>query len=977
MVVINHKLPANAVEVTVEKITNPNKILIRDVTHVAEKLKLITEKLKVVAKKYKKSEDNVNDKPLAVGTLTIIDRNTPDGINLPAWYSRAIITGFNYDTLKYSAFLVDYGVTFKLCRQAFIVITQDDIPDQYLTESVSLYKIIPAMIKSCNDDGVDLLAKKTWCPEAIDLAKQLISASRKCYFELSAIGRTGKKYGELYLIIENQIILLRKALVKAHTAIFVNEDLLDVKSSDNSFSSAKSISSPALDSGNNTDSNSTSASVNSVAQRVGFEEVLVSSNESCNRLTDIASAKFTKNIHHALNKLSVRRLRNIQSYMWPAINKGLDVMAVAPTKSGKTFGYVAPIANMIVTTRQYQEDGQPMALILCPSSKEVLYIKEHFRLILSDFSDIKIIGAFNGCEYRSITAQVYNGCHIFIATPAFLFRYLEDKNSGAPVKFSSINHLVIDHLDDLLLKHVDTLIPLLKKYTPFGKKKAQSSRLMALQTIAVARQWSSLLGTFTKNAFKNPFYCIGSFADATIFCGIQLRTRSILKAQKLVKTEELLEKNYLLVKTMIVCAEGDEAHELNNYLSSKNIRTLYVPEDVVRAEIVDAKGQWDRGIAGNYEVLICTDRALPILEVTDVDWLIHYSIAVPTKSTFLFRFSTLMTNLRKKSPTTEVTIFIDETNDIQLRSILNLVERSGYKLSAEQKNAFERVYVNLERQKKNYPICDNIKAFGNCEKGNACTFRHCFIAEVDTPMTPVTIGDKVKMTITYVHDATHFSAKIQEYTDSQGNKHMVSAAAHVEIESKVYQYFAAMRNRRKCHTVEVGGIYGYDERLDEYCRVQIINVVKKNDDGKPLVVDLRNIDSGYVYAHQNVSRLREMPKELAEAPAHIVEVFLANISPYDKEIEWNVRANKCTMSWFTEQLEAPCTSLRGTVVLHFGNTLWVDPLEVRMQISIANKELHKSSLKDHLIKKKYGVANDDHIKILKKMCSYADMMELE
>lgn len=62
-----------------------------------------------------------------------------------------------------------------------------------------------------------------------------------------------------------------------------------------------------------------------------------------------------------------------------------------------------------------------------------------------------------------------------------------------------------------------------------------------------------------------------------------------------------------------------------------------------------------------------------------------------------------------------------------------------------------------------------------------------------------------------------------------------------------------------------------------------------------------------------VSRLREMPKELAEAPAHIVEVFLANISPYDKEIEWNVRANKCTMSWFTEQLEAPCTSLRGTV----------------------------------------------------------------
>lgn len=147
-----------------------------------------------------------------------------------------------------------------------------------------------------------------------------------------------------------------------------------------------------------------------------------------------------------------------------------------------------------------------------------------------------------------------------------------------------------------------------------------------------------------------------------------------------------------------------------------------------------------------------------------------------------------------------------------------------------------------------------------------------------------------------------------------------------------------------------------------------------------------------------VSRLRELPQELAEAPAHIVEVFLANVSPYDKEIDWNVRANQASKSWFTEHLEAPCTSLRGTVsifdkillihflliifftfqvVLHFGNTVWVDPLEVRMQISIANKELQKSSLKDFLIKKKFGVANDNHIKTLRKMCNYADMLELE
>ncbi|CAD6216331.1 GSCOCG00004484001-RA-CDS [Cotesia congregata] len=975
MVVINHKIPPHAVEVTVEKLTHPSKILIRDVNNVEEKLKAINEKLIVIAQKYRKTEENVNYNSIPLGSLVITNRDTPDGIDLPAWYSRALIIGYDHDTLKYAAFLVDYGVKFDLCRQALIVIPKDAIPNHYLTEMVSLYRIIPAIIKSNNEDFVELLAKKTWCPETIDLAKQLICASKKCYFEALASGNSGKKYGELYLIIENQIIMLRKALVKAHRAILVNNDLLEVKSSD-SFTSVKSFSSPIVDSDNKSDSNNTSASINSVAQRVGFEEILVSGNEQCTRLHDIASAKFTRHVHQALNKISVRKVRNLQSYMWPAISKGLDVMAVGPARSGKTFGFIAPIANMIIKTRQYQEDGQPMALILCPSAKEVLYTKEHFRLLLSEYSDIKIIGAFNGCEYRSITAQIYNGCHIFIATPAFLFRYLEDKDNCAPVKFNSINHLVIDHLDDLLTKHLDSLMLLLKKYTPFEKQKSQTSRLMALQIIAVARQWSRVLGTFTQKFFNNPFYCIGSFADATIFCGIQLRTRSILKENKLVKTEELLDKHYKLVKTMIVCAEGEEARELNDYLVSKGIRTLYVSEEMVRAEIGDIKQCWDREISGNYGVLICTDKPLPTLEITNVDWLIHYSIAVPTKSIFLFRFSTLMTNLQKKSTSTEVTIFIDESNDIQLRGILNLVERSGYKLSAEQKNAFERVYVNLERQKKAHPICDGIKAFGSCEKGNACMYRHCFVAEADTPITPVKIGDKIKINITYLHDATHFSAKIQEYIDSEGTKHLISPAAHIEIESKVYQYFAATRNRRKCRTVEIGGIYGYDERLDEYCRAQVINVVKKVDD-VPQIVDLRNIDSGLVYTNQNVSRLRELPQELAEAPAHIVEVFLANVSPFDKEVEWNVRANQASKSWFTEHLEAPCTSLRGTVVLHFGNTVWVDPLEVRMQISIANKELQKSSLKDFLIKKKFGVANYNHIQILKKMCNYADMLELE
>lgn len=34
--------------------------------------------------------------------------------------------------------------------------------------------------------------------------------------------------------------------------------------------------------------------------------------------------------------------------MWPAVKKGLDVIAVSPSDSGKTYGYLVPILSSLV-----------------------------------------------------------------------------------------------------------------------------------------------------------------------------------------------------------------------------------------------------------------------------------------------------------------------------------------------------------------------------------------------------------------------------------------------------------------------------------------------------------------------------------------------------------------------------------------------------------------------------------------------------
>lgn len=101
-----------------------------------------------------------------------------------------------------------------------------------------------------------------------------------------------------------------------------------------------------------------------------------------------------------------------------------------------------------------------------------------------------------------------------------------------------------------------------------------------------------------------------------------------------------------MIKTIIICSHSEEARALDKYVSATK-KTLVACEKMIFTEINGIRESWKAGVSGLYPVLICTDQVLVDLNITDVDWLIHYSVAVPSKTQFYFRFSTLMNNLKK------------------------------------------------------------------------------------------------------------------------------------------------------------------------------------------------------------------------------------------------------------------------------------------------------------------------------------------
>lgn len=56
--------------------------------------------------------------------------------------------------------------------------------------------------------------------------------------------------------------------------------------------------------------------------------------------------------NQALKDQGVHKLKQIQSYMWPAIKQGFDTVAIGPHEAGKSVGYIVPIANNIAVNKE-------------------------------------------------------------------------------------------------------------------------------------------------------------------------------------------------------------------------------------------------------------------------------------------------------------------------------------------------------------------------------------------------------------------------------------------------------------------------------------------------------------------------------------------------------------------------------------------------------------------------------------------------
>jgi ATP-dependent RNA helicase RhlE len=149
-------------------------------------------------------------------------------------------------------------------------------------------------------------------------------------------------------------------------------------------------------------------------------------------------------IKSQLEYLGFNRPTDIQFRAIQAILDGEDVMAVAPTGTGKTAAFAIPVLQHVLQNRKGKYK-QISTLVLVPTRELAQQIAEAFEAI-GKKTGIKVLGLYGGVAQEPQIKDLNNNVEVLVATPGRMF----DLISQGFVDLSHVSHFIIDEADLML-----------------------------------------------------------------------------------------------------------------------------------------------------------------------------------------------------------------------------------------------------------------------------------------------------------------------------------------------------------------------------------------------------------------------------------------------------------------------------------------------------------------------------------------------
>ena len=158
-------------------------------------------------------------------------------------------------------------------------------------------------------------------------------------------------------------------------------------------------------------------------------------------------------IHKAVERMGFTEMTEVQEKAIPPMMEGKDIIAKAPTGTGKTCAFGIPLILGLDQSRNY-----PQAVVMAPTRELAQQITEDLQDLAHFYPDIRVVTVYGGANIQKQIEKLKKGAQIVVATPG----RLQDHMNRRTVDLSHVTTVVLDEADEMLnmgfLEDMETIL---------------------------------------------------------------------------------------------------------------------------------------------------------------------------------------------------------------------------------------------------------------------------------------------------------------------------------------------------------------------------------------------------------------------------------------------------------------------------------------------------------------------------------------
>ena len=307
-------------------------------------------------------------------------------------------------------------------------------------------------------------------------------------------------------------------------------------------------------------------------------------------------------IMKALDKKGFTQATAIQGGAIPYFMQWRDVVAKAPTGTGKTYAFGIPMVEHVDP-----ENDQVQGLILAPTRELAVQIRDELRDLCAFREGVRIVCLYGGQPIEKQITQLKNRPQIVVATPGRLMDHMKRRT----VRLDGVQTVVLDEADRMLdMGFIQDVTRILDKI-PHRKN-------LGLFSATISREVMDISWVYQRDPVEITVRPVEENRPDIQQYRIDLEGRE----QKLETLIALLEGGEY-ERAIAFCNTKNMTDRLAGLLSMRGISCKAIHGDIQQRVREKTLQQFK---AGQLRVLVATDVAARGLDIDDVDVVFNYDV---------------------------------------------------------------------------------------------------------------------------------------------------------------------------------------------------------------------------------------------------------------------------------------------------------------------------------------------------------------